>query len=94
MDFIPILPYSERSGMKKKTNSNLPITIDIYDTYPYISDELINSLGNDFQNRLPDHNIDSFELGKLIGQQSVIEKLKIVQRLQQEESEIKDEEKK
>jgi hypothetical protein len=52
------------------TNSLLNIT-----NYPVITDELINCLQRDFPNKLPTTNIDNFELGRLVGQQDILEKL-------------------
>ena len=54
-------------------------------TYPPISDKLIESLERDFPNILPTNYIDSYELGILIGQQNIINKLKI-EKLYNEES--------
>lgn len=53
--------------------------------YPPISDKLIQSLESDFPNKLPTNYIDSYELGVLIGQQNIINKLKI-EKLYNEES--------
>lgn len=44
--------------------------------YPLISDELIKALTRDFPNELPKQQTTEFELGVLIGQQKVIDKLK------------------
>lgn len=52
------------------TNSLLNIT-----NYPVITDELINCLQRDFPNKLPTTSIDNFELGRLVGQQDILEKL-------------------
>lgn len=43
--------------------------------YPIITDELINCLFKDFPNQLPEKEISEFELGRLIGQQDIINKL-------------------
>ena len=51
--------------------------------YPNINDLLIECLERDFPNKLPTNYIDSFELGVLLGQQKVIEKLK-AEKLYQE----------
>lgn len=57
--------------MKKIQNS---IT---YTNYPNISDKLIECLERDFPDKLPRKYQDSYELGILVGQQMVIDKLKI-----------------
>lgn len=44
--------------------------------YPKISDKLIECLKRDFPDSLPRKYQDSYELGILIGQQLVIDKLK------------------
>ncbi len=44
--------------------------------YPAISDKLIESLERDFPNKLPENYINDYELGILIGQQNIINKLK------------------
>lgn len=46
-------------------------------TYPPISDKLIECLERDYPNTLPRTYKDSFELGVLIGQQEIIDKLKV-----------------
>lgn len=43
--------------------------------YPIITDELITALKTDFPNVLPTKYINDFELGKLLGQQEIINKL-------------------
>lgn len=43
--------------------------------YPSFSIKLIDRLIEDFPNRLPEKQISDFELGYLIGQQSIIKKL-------------------
>lgn len=43
--------------------------------YPYINSKLIDKLKIDFPNILPDRYINDYELGFLIGQQSIIKKL-------------------
>lgn len=53
----------------------------LFNNYPYISDELIYKLKQDFPNELPKQEISSFELGKLVGQQQVIEKLIVEQQI-------------
>lgn len=55
--------------------------IEQFNSYPFISDELIRKLQMDFPNELPKVEITSFELGKKVGQQEVIEKLKIEQQI-------------
>ena len=45
-------------------------------TYPTISDELIECLERDYPDKLPRNYKDSFELGILIGEQRIIDKLK------------------
>lgn len=44
--------------------------------YPLISDKLIDCLVRDFPDKLPRNFKDMYELGILIGQQQVIDKLK------------------
>lgn len=44
--------------------------------YPTISDKLIQCLTRDFPDRLPRDYKDKYELGILVGQQQVIDKLK------------------
>ena len=44
--------------------------------YPAVSDRLIKCLERDFPGKLPDKYVDSYNLGFLIGQQSIITKLK------------------
>lgn len=46
-------------------------------TYPPISDKLIECLEKDYPDKLPRNYKDSFELGILIGQQQIIDKLRI-----------------
>lgn len=55
--------------------------------YPVISDDLINALETDFPNKLPQNYVDEFELGKLLGQQEVINKLKAEKEFIEKESE-------
>lgn len=43
--------------------------------YPNINYKLIDKLKIDYPNKLPDKKISEYELGYLIGQQSIIEKL-------------------
>lgn len=57
--------------MKKNSNYNLD------KTYPIISDKLIECLVKDYPNKLPESEISAFELGILIGQQNIINKLKV-----------------
>ena len=52
--------------------------------YPLIEDYLIQVLKEDFPDKLPEKEIDKFELGFLIGQQSVIKKLEFECREQEE----------
>lgn len=44
--------------------------------YPPIPESLIECLYRDFPNTLPRRELSTFELGRLIGQQDIIEKLK------------------
>lgn len=53
--------------------------------YPCISDKLIECLERDFKDKLPRKYIDSYELGILIGQQQVIDKLKLEQKYNEEQ---------
>ena len=58
-------------------------------TYPPITDRLIECLERDYPNTIPKTYIDSFELGVLIGQQQVIDKLR-VEKAYNEELALKD----
>lgn len=49
--------------------------MDNKNNYPAISDALIEVLKRDYPNKLPDRDISAFELGRLIGQQDVVDKL-------------------
>lgn len=60
--------------------------------YPAISDELINVLKRDFPNQLPQKEISLFELGRLLGQQNVVDKL-IFEKEYNEKRLIEEEEK-
>ena len=53
-------------------------------TYPSISDKLIECLERDFKDILPRTYKTEFELGILIGQQQVIDKLKIEKQYNEE----------
>lgn len=44
--------------------------------YPNIPDKLIECLDRDFPDKLPRAYIDKYELGVLVGQQQIIDKLK------------------
>ena len=50
---------------------------EISNDYPNISDKLIECLTRDYPDVLPRKFKDSFELGILIGQQQIIDKLKV-----------------
>ena len=52
--------------------------------YPNISDRLIECLERDFKDKLPRTYKTEFELGILIGQQQVIDKLKIEKQYNEE----------
>lgn len=52
-----------------------------FNSYPFISDELIRKLQEDFPNQLPKTEISSFELGKRVGNQEVIDKLIVEQQI-------------
>ena len=67
----------------KVENSNYPLSELI--TYPNISDKLIECLESTFPNKLPLKQISEFELGVLIGQQRVIDQLKIEKEYQEKE---------
>nr|DAN37751.1 MAG TPA: hypothetical protein [Caudoviricetes sp.] len=54
-------------------NQNQNLTIN---NYPKISNRLIECLERDFPDKLPRKYQDNYELGVLIGQQMVIDKLK------------------
>ena len=51
--------------------------------YPQISDLLIEVLERDFPDKLPKNFKDMYELGILIGQQQVIDKLKAEKQYQE-----------
>ena len=51
--------------------------------YPTITDLLIEILERDFPNKLPKNFKDMYELGILIGQQQVIDKLKAEKEYQE-----------
>lgn len=53
--------------------------------YPQISDLLIEVLERDFPDKLPREYKDNYELGILIGQQQVIDKLKTEKHYQENE---------
>ena len=52
-----------------------------FNSYPFISDELIRKLQEDFPNQLPKNEVSAFELGKRVGHQEVIEKLIVEQQI-------------
>jgi len=54
--------------------------------YPLITDELIDRLEIDFPNKLPTDYINDYELGILIGQQKVIDKLKFEKEYNEKEA--------
>lgn len=56
--------------------------------YPAINYTLIKKLKQDFPNKLPLKEISSYELGYLIGQQSIINKLEMECREQDENLDI------
>lgn len=60
--------------------------------YPIISDKLIECLERDYPDRLPRAYKDNYELGILIGQQMVIDKLKIEKKFNEEKDLKEDEE--
>lgn len=55
--------------------------VERFNSYPFISDELIRKLQDDFPNQLPKTEVSPFELGKRVGQQEVIEKLIVEQQI-------------
>ncbi len=57
-----------------------------YQAYPYISGSLIKCLKNDFQDKLPRKFTDAYELGVLVGQQQVIDKLVLEKRFKDKEN--------
>lgn len=59
----------ERGKQKMKSETS--------NDYPIISDKLIECLTRDYPDVLPRKFKDSFELGILIGQQQIIDKLKV-----------------
>ena len=58
-------------------------TPNTYKEYPLISDLLIEVLDRDFPDKLPREYKDNYELGILIGQQQVIDKLKAEKQYQE-----------
>lgn len=56
----------------------------VYKDYPLITDNLIEVLERDFPDVLPRTYRDKFELGVLVGQQQVIDKLKLEKVYQEE----------
>lgn len=72
-DFLPLLlMYRRLVEGENKMNKTDITKLD----YPLISDKLIDCLVRDFPDRLPRNFKDMYELGILIGQQQVIDKLK------------------
>ena len=63
--------YLEKKEEKMNQNQNSTIY-----NYPKISNRLIECLERDFPDKLPRKYQDNYELGVLIGQQMVIDKLK------------------
>lgn len=53
--------------------------------YPIITDSLIEYLTTKYPNKLPESYKNEYEIGKLIGQQDVINHLKQVQQWNEEE---------
>ena len=53
--------------------------------YPNIADKLIDCLVRDYPNILPENKLDDFELGRLIGQQDIIKRLKSEKKYNEEE---------
>lgn len=53
--------------------------------YPNISNKLLECLIRDFPNELPNHYVNDFQLGVLIGQQQVIDKLKTEKKFNEED---------
>ena len=58
--------------------------------YPKISNKLIECLERDFPDRLPRKYQDNYELGILIGQQMVIDKLKNEKNYNEKDSLMED----
>ena len=54
--------------------------------YPVISNRLIQCLERDYPDKLPRKYQDSFELGILIGQQMIIDKLKCEKNFNEKDS--------
>lgn len=52
--------------------------------YPEIDELLINRLKKDFPNKLPEKEISAYDLGFLIGQQSIINKLEFEMKEQED----------
>lgn len=68
--------YIEKKEEKMFQNQNSTISNYSKD-YPKISNRLIECLERDFPDKLPRKYQDDYELGILIGQQLVIDKLKV-----------------
>lgn len=66
--------------MKKITGK-----IQLNQYYPDISERLIKCLKRDFQDKLPRKFLDAYELGVLVGQQQVIDKLILEKRFRDKE---------
>ena len=52
--------------------------------YPSVPDSLIDCLYRDFPNTLPRRELTSFEPGRLIGQQDIIDKIKFETKEEEE----------
>lgn len=63
-------------------NSN---TSSNYD-YPIISNKLIQCLERDYPDKLPRAYKDNYELGILIGQQMIIDRLKVEKKFNEEKN--------
>lgn len=76
-------PYAER-GENMFPNTTIITNQTIY---PTISDKLIEALNTDFPNELPKEYVTEFELGILLGQRQVIDKLICEKEYNEKESE-------
>ena len=53
--------------------------------YPFINESLIKTLMRDFPDVLPENELTYFEIGRLVGRQDVIKKLRAEFNKQQED---------
>lgn len=73
---------SEEGSMRNQVESTISTDLK----YPVISNRLIQCLERDYPDKLPRKYQDSFELGILIGQQMIIDKLKCEKNFNEKDS--------